>query len=153
MPPPAKFAIVVMLLLVPAYACGQQTLGQLLDAGATQLSSDEFKDQVTQRIIEGPIASGGSVVLMYATTGQIQGRATFALAVRDFPITGEWSLDDHGRVCAALRADVPNTTAGPNTSVNLPRRCQPWFKLGDAYFISDSDSDRQAKVLKRTVKQ
>ncbi len=35
----------------------------------------------------------------------------------------------------------------------LPPRCQYWFKLGDKYFLSDSDSDRSAKVLSRTVKQ
>ncbi|HVP86505.1 MAG TPA: hypothetical protein VMU79_00370 [Casimicrobiaceae bacterium] len=152
MTPPAKFAIVVMLLLAPAHATAQQTLGQLLDEGATRLSPDEFKDQVMQRIVEGPIAGGG-VVLMYAATGQIQGRATFPLAVRDFPITGEWSLDDHERVCTALRLDVPNTTVLAGMSANLPMRCQHWFKLADAYFISDSDSDRQAKVLKRTLKK
>ena len=36
---------------------------------------------------------------------------------------------------------------------HLPPRCQFWFKLGDTYFLSDSDTDRSAKVLSRTIKQ
>ena len=35
----------------------------------------------------------------------------------------------------------------------LSQRCQVWFKLGDVYFISDSDWDRRTKVLSRTLKQ
>jgi hypothetical protein len=35
----------------------------------------------------------------------------------------------------------------------IPQHCQFWFKLGDVYFISDSDSDRHAKVVRRTLKQ
>jgi Ni/Co efflux regulator RcnB len=38
------------------------------------------------------------------------------------------------------------------SGVNLPQRCQYWFKLGDAYFLADSDTDRRAKVLRRTLK-
>jgi hypothetical protein len=32
-------------------------------------------------------------------------------------------------------------------------RCQVWFKHGEQYFLSDSDTDRRARVLLRTVKQ
>ena len=39
------------------------------------------------------------------------------------------------------------------TGVVLPPRCQFSFKLGDKYFLSDSDTDRSAKVLSRTIKQ
>lgn len=37
--------------------------------------------------------------------------------------------------------------------VTLPARCQVWFKYADQYFLSDSDSDRSARVLRRTLKQ
>jgi hypothetical protein len=40
----------------------------------------------------------------------------------------------------------------PGGEVNLPLRCQVWFKNDGQYFLSDSDWDRSAKVLKRTLK-
>ncbi len=42
---------------------------------------------------------------------------------------------------------------GAVSGVALPGRCQVWFKYGNQYFISDSDSDRSARVLRRTLKQ
>jgi hypothetical protein len=38
------------------------------------------------------------------------------------------------------------------SATTLPPRCQYWFKLGDVYFLADSDTDRRAKVLRRTLK-
>jgi Ni/Co efflux regulator RcnB len=37
-------------------------------------------------------------------------------------------------------------------ALTLPPRCQVWFKYGDDYFIADSDSDRQVRVYRRTLK-
>lgn len=38
------------------------------------------------------------------------------------------------------------------TQYNLAPRCQFWFKLGDTYYVSDSDSDRYTKILPRKLK-
>ena len=46
-----------------------------------------------------------------------------------------------------------SAAGGVGTSVLLPKRCQYWFKLGTQYFFADSDTDRSAKVLSRTIKQ
>jgi hypothetical protein len=56
---------------------------------------------------------------------------------------GVWNIDDSGRTCASM---VVGRTF-------LPFRCQFWFKYKQDYFIADSDSDRNARVLRRTVKQ
>jgi len=37
--------------------------------------------------------------------------------------------------------------------VFLPPRCQFWFKYDQQYYISDSDSDRNVRVIRRTVKR
>jgi len=58
-------------------------------------------------------------------------------------IDGVWNVDDSGRICASM---VLRRTF-------LPFRCEYWFKYKDDYFTADSDSDRKAKVLRRTVKQ
>ena len=42
---------------------------------------------------------------------------------------------------------------GSTSGTSLPSNCMDWFKSGDTYFISDSDDDRSAKVLSRTIKQ
>jgi hypothetical protein len=35
--------------------------------------------------------------------------------------------------------------------MTLPQRCQFWFKLGETYYLAESDSDRHARVLRRTL--
>jgi len=41
----------------------------------------------------------------------------------------------------------------PVPGVTLPPRCQFWFKHDRQYFVSDSDSDRSVRVLRRAPKQ
>ena len=67
------------------------------------------------------------------------------------PISGEWTIDDKGRVCTSMR--VGGAMGAAMAVTMLPPRCQTWFKLADQYYLSDSDSDRQARVLRRTLKQ
>jgi hypothetical protein len=37
--------------------------------------------------------------------------------------------------------------------VALPARCQYWYSLDGRYYQSDSDFDRSARVLLRTIKR
>ncbi|HXL83677.1 MAG TPA: hypothetical protein VN989_06075, partial [Casimicrobiaceae bacterium] len=128
-------------------AAAQSNVGALLDAGARKLSAEEFRQELVQRVIVGPTPSGGNLELMYATDGVIQGlgmQPPFMNTPQ--PIRGEWTTDDNGRVCTSMQI-------GSGPGVMLPRRCQFWFKYAEQYFFSDSDSDRRARVLSRTVKQ
>ena len=36
-------------------------------------------------------------------------------------------------------------------AIVFPRRCHVWFKFGDRYYFSDSDTDRRARVLSYAV--
>jgi hypothetical protein len=131
----------------------QSNLGALLDAGAKKLSAEEFKEELVQRIIVGPSLSGGNLEVMYTTTGAVAGvgsYAAFNLSVA--PISGEWTIDDNGRICTSMRMGTGGG-ASPGMGVTLPSRCQFWFKSAEQYFLSDSDSDRRARVLLRTIKQ
>ena len=135
--------------MVDAHA--QTTLGELLDAGAKPLPLARFKEELVQRIISGPTASGGNIEIMYATNGTIEGKGLLR-AQRTTPpavVRGEWTTDELGRVCTSMVIYGAAATPG----ARLPSRCQSWFKLGDKYFFSDSDTDRSAKVLSRTIKQ
>jgi hypothetical protein len=135
-------------------ATGQTTLGELLDAGATPLSVEDFKREVVQRILVGRTGGGAELELMYAENGSIVGRGrpptnVFAVAAQP-PLTGQWSAGSEGKICTVILFQEQLVMRSPAPSAP---RCQYWFKLGDAYYISDYDTDRSAKVLPRTLKQ
>ena len=154
MPRMKKLALVLTLLYYAPVAVAQSNLGELLDTGATRLSAEEFRQEVVGRIIVGPTATGGRLELMYATNGIVAGtvslaRAAFTLA----PVSGDWKIDENGRICASMRIGGTGASASSVGQVSLPARCQSWFKYAGQYFLSDSDSDRSAKVFRRTLKQ
>jgi hypothetical protein len=141
----AKLSLIAVLVCVSPCAIGQSTLGPLLDAGARKLTVEEFKTELVQRSLVGPTGIGVELEVMYTSGGRITG-------VSDNPnnrfgpgsVDGEWRIDPEGRVCSTMRMI--------RTSHTLAPRCQFWFKLGDTYYVSDSDSDRYAKVLARKLK-
>lgn len=145
MPLPGKLSLGIALLLWAPLALSQSTLGELLDAGAKKMSIEEFKDEVVQRTLVGLSASGGNLELMYVSNGTIQGLGAGPLYTMNTlsTIRGEWKTDDDGKICTSMRIG----------GTPLPDRCQFWFKYAEAYFPSDSDSDRRARVLRRAVKQ
>lgn len=147
--------VVAMLAWGPS-ALAQTTLGALLDAGAKPRSPAEFTDEVAQRMIVGPTPTGGKLELMYARGGTIQGTGTQNNPASNvtpwLPVRGEWSVDDRNRICTSL-AVSGGGLSGATAVLVLPTRCQYWFKLGKDYFFADSDTDRSAKVLVRTIKQ
>jgi hypothetical protein len=140
-----KLLSALALLLWAPLAAAQNNLGELLDAGAKQLSPEEFREEVVQRVMVGRTAAGGDIEVMYTNRGGLQGRGTHPLYTGTpfAEIGGEWKIGDSGTICTSMRI-------GP---VTLPPRCQFWFKYGDQYFLSDYDSDRSARVLRRTLKQ
>ncbi len=81
--------------------------------------------------------------MMYVSNGSIVGSGRHPLFSYNLTaIAGEWKLDEAGRACSSMRIG----------GLRLPERCQHWYKLGDKYYVSDSDLDRSAKVLSRTIK-
>ena len=145
---PTRLSPILLLLLLAQPAAAQRNLGELLDAGASALSADDFRDEVVQHVIIGPTSTGGDLELMYLRNGAIQGVGTTAETMGyalnlSLPISGEWKIDDRGKICTSML--VGRTF--------LPFRCQIWFKHGSDYFISDSESDRSARVLKRSLKR
>jgi hypothetical protein len=151
------FAVKLPLVLASLLWCipcaAQQTLGDLLDAGAKQLSVQQFMDDVVQRAIEGPLPAGGELQLVYRADGQVTGVGTFrshahakGSARAGVNLEGAWKADEQGRICTAL-----TIVGSARRDTDLPPRCQFWFRLGDDFFFADSDSDRYAKVLRRKV--
>jgi hypothetical protein len=148
-PRPPRLLFGFVLLLSVSLAMAQNNLGELLDTGAKVLSAEEFKYQLVQRVIVGLTATGGNLEIMYVENGTIQGIgfAPSSPGNQFVPVNGEWKIDEKGKICSSIRIGL---SVG---SYALPFRCQVWFKLADQYYLSDSDSDRHARVLRRTVKQ
>jgi hypothetical protein len=138
----ARLATILGVPLVAGAAVAQQSLGEVLDAGGKRMSAKEFETEIVQRVVVGPAPTVGELELMYASNGQIAGRGKhpgLPVGITVSLGTGEWKLDDAGRVCSGWGS--------------LPNRCQYWYKLADKYYVSDSDLDRSAKVLSRTIQQ
>ena|SRR5437879_4097781 len=140
--------ILVATCVSPALA--QTNVGQLLDSGAAKLSAEDFKRQIVGRFLVGPIRSGseiGSQEIVYLDGGVIRGSGTqYPVGVAPgstFAIEGTWTIDERDRVCQSTQVG----------SVVLAPRCQFWFNQSNRYFVADSDTDRSAKVLIRTVKK
>src|SRR6185295_8395340 len=104
-PRPPRLLLGFALLLWAPLAMAQNNLGELLDAGAKQLSPEEFKQELVQRVIVGPTPAGGSIEVMYQTNGLIQGTGMHSKATIPQPgtIFGEWTIDDNGRICASMQ--------------------------------------------------
>jgi hypothetical protein len=156
-PLPTKLSLALAVLLWVPLAVAQNNLGELLDAGAKKLTPEEFRQELVQRMIVGPTSTGVVIEVMFTTSGMVQGTGTYTLSgtantLPPSPVNGEWTTDDNGRICTSMRIGGGGT-GGMGGGMNLPVRCQFWFKNADQYFFSDSDSDRRAKVLRRTIKQ
>ena len=153
MSPTVKLPLGLLLLLSASVAHGQTNLGELLDAGAKRLSAEDFRQQVLQRTIVGPTPNGAKVEIMYVANGTIQGQAPPAGRPQSLyailPVAGEWTIDETGRVCALMQSSEQH---GGSVAIR-PASCQVWFKLGEQFWISDSDSDRSAKVFPRKPKE
>jgi hypothetical protein len=146
----ATMLLGLVLLLCGPLAAAQNTLGELLDAGARKLSAAEFKDELVQRLIVGPTESGGSVEVVYTTRGLVQGAGVSRPpSSRSLVLSGTWNIGDQDTVCVTLHI----STIASQVKEGLPSRCQFWFKSGGEYFLADSDWDRSSVVLRRTVKR
>jgi len=146
---PTKLLLGLALLLLVPFALAQNNLGELLDAGAKRISTEEFRQEVTHLLLVSDIPAGGHMELMYASSGVIKGVSNLmtgvpqAASMGSGQIDGVWNVDDSGRICTSM---VVGKTF-------LPLRCQFWFKHKQDYFVADSDSDRSARVFRRAVKQ
>jgi hypothetical protein len=141
---PTKLLLGLALFLCASLAVAQSNLGELLDAGARKLTVDEFKAELVQRSIVGQTPSGASLEILYTKTGAIAGQALVP-NVGPMTLVGEWTTDDDGRICTSM--------VFTRATMELLRRCEFWFKYKEQYFLSVSDSDRQARLLRRTIKQ
>jgi hypothetical protein len=147
-----RFRLLLLLVAIaPALVSAQLrsvTLGSVLDAGAKRVAAEEFRRELVGRPVFGLSATGSSdLEFVYVANGTIQGAFTQryqgAGGLASGSIAGAWKIDRSDRICTTMQIG----------SGFLPERCEYWFKLGDEYMLSTSDSDREARVAKRALKR
>jgi len=144
MPLMSKLPFGTVLLLWATLAVGQNNLGEILNAGANRLSAEAFRQELVGRTLVGPISGFKQLEVVYTADGRVLGIGTPSRTwLHPTEITGAWTTGDGDTICTIMYLGT----------VTLAKRCQFWLKLGEEYFISDSDSDRSMRVLRRTVKQ
>jgi hypothetical protein len=137
-------AVGVASLFAMKVAMAQNTLGDLLDAGAAKLSPAEFQQEVVGRPIAGATPAGTRLELMYIRDGRIVGTGFSTVTGglvgggATYTINGAWTVDGTQRICTRIRVD-------------LPSQCQFWFRKGELFFLADSDWDRESKVTRRSM--
>ena len=138
-------------------AIAQANLGAVVDAGGKRISAEEFKRDVVGRVMRGSGAShlmgassgGSSIELIYLTAGGIRGSAQAGTlggargGGASATVEGSWAIDERDRVCTSIRLGA----------VVLAPRCQYWYAYENKYFLSDSDSDRSARVTSYAPQQ
>jgi hypothetical protein len=134
------------LLLASTAAWAQSTLGELLDAGGKKLSGAEVTTAVAGANMSGVNKTGNTFQADFKPDGSYGGSVQSARGrQKTGGLTGTWKVDGEGRFCTEFTSSRgPTGHAEGGTCVYL-------FKAGDTYFVSDSDTDRSAQVLKRTI--
>ena len=144
------FLLVASVLMTwTTIAQAQTKLGELLDMGASRLSSPDFRRELVGRAIAGPTPTGQNIEVVYVDNGDLRGSGSATISGgatgggATYDISGTWAADDSGGICTRLNLG----------RLTLPPRCQYWYRYGGQYFLADSAEDRSAQVLRRTVKQ
>ena len=122
-------------------ALAQETLGELLDAGGKMLSKAEVMATVTGTNFSGPTKGGGQFLADYKAGGLLSGVSRNPQGATG-PLSGTWAVDDSGKLCASF-------SVGGRRSAD----CGFVYKGRVDYYVCESDSDKSAPVLKRTIKR
>jgi len=124
-------AFVVCALFSSTAVAQQETLGSILDKGATKMPAAEL----SAGLKSGKLPDAGQFEgIAYEADGRISGR------YQNYSVSGEWTVDPKGLLCGEWYTNFGNTW----------KVCRYWFKLGDVYYVveSESDSDRTLLVQK-----
>lgn len=144
---PNYLAALTALALCPGLAQAQADLGELRDRGARKLAKQELVRLLNDATARGLNATDAEVSIDYRADGSVIGALLSRKggeAGTPTGIYGSWDVADNGKLC------VNATRVGAGQS---DMTCGFYFRLGGAYFVSPSDSDPKAQVLKRVVER
>jgi hypothetical protein len=135
----------VLIGLGSASALAQNNLGELIDMGGKKLSKEESVAALSGANVSGQARDGALFQSDYKADGTYAGAFVSPQNKRNGSTYGKWIVDDTGKVCVDGSIRL--------YEVQPQKNCLFYFKNGDQYYISPSDSDRGAFVAKREIKK
>lgn len=132
-------ALAGVFALASLPASAQSNVGDLLDKGAKKLIKDDYMAMAPFRVKYLWPQGGGEGDLVYEANGTLSGSEYHYSSRSESPATGTWQADENGKWCMKKHMAVWKS----NTDM-----CWYTWKLGDDYYGSASDSDRNAPVRK-----
>jgi hypothetical protein len=132
----------VIFAALSSSAQAQNTLGELLDMGGKKLAKEDVTAAIVGSRVGGPTKFGGRTEIGIKADGSLSGYLRTPDG-RDAGLIGTWTVDDSGRMCS-------DSTAKFQTIQKI-KGCMFFYSVSDRYYISESDSDRNARLLVRTI--
>lgn len=132
-----SLALAVLSLLSSA-ALAQSTVGELLGQGGKQLSKADILDLVPLRYQAKWPNGQGEEELVFTEDGKITGKGYHYGSRSDSPASGQWKVEDDGKVC------TPKTFTAWNSSTNS---CWYLYQLNGAHYATGK-TDGGSKIGK-----
>jgi len=132
----ASYFSVCLIAAAGLSAGAADDLGSVLDGGGKKLSADEFKSEMVGKNVGGQ-GTNGPWRREHRADGALGG-SLVGRRGEPWQINGNWTVDDAGKVCVKF-------TYSPRKLEEA--FCTFYFKQGDQYFASRSDSDRSQKAI------
>ena len=140
-----RIGLAVLLAILSGFIAGsaqaQNSLGEAIDAGAKIVSKEDLMALLPGASASGMTGSGVSYRFDYQADASLSGSFRWTDG-RTYGLTGKWSVNDKGQLCADYVSHPGNQRS---TS------CYFHFKLRDQYFLTESDSDRSVRLIKRDI--
>ena len=118
----------------------QENLGELLDKGAKKVSKDEWNALLPVNVSQIWLSKNGAIALTYKADASHSGNAHHFPSGTSSGVYGTWKVDENGKIC--IDEKFSNSNWRPDGF------CFFLFQLDGQPFISDSDSDRSARISK-----
>jgi hypothetical protein len=118
-----------------AAAFAQDTIGQLVDAGGSQLRQREVAALLSDAEYTGVTRLGVPFRIHSKADGSFSGSA----GADRKSFAGRWWVEDNGLHCS----ETIDARSRGETS------CATWFRKDSRYFVSDADAARDARLRKR----
>lgn len=132
-------AVAFLAMMLATVANAQSNLGELLDKGGKKLLKADYIALAPFRVKYEWFQGGGEGDLVYAANGTLTGTEYHYPSRSESPAVGTWTADDSGKWC------IKKNMAAWNSNTD---RCWYTFQLGDEYFGTLSDTDRNARIGK-----
>ena len=138
-----RVAICISVVGLLGNAHAQDNLGGLLDKGAKTVLKDEWNALLPVNVSYIWLSKNGKMALTYKADSSHSGNAQHFPSGTASGVYGTWKIGENGKICIDEKFS--------NSYWRAEEFCYFLFLLDGQSFISDSDSDRSARISKATL--